>query len=107
MYKKLFLAICTAITCIATTHKTFAFYKNNASVNIEQENIIQRTYKLHKFTQTCCARIIEYSLKEVEGFIKHESDVKKQEITVWFNSSLCSEQDIKDAINKTSYRIIE
>lgn len=90
---------------------TFTFtnaISNPVNTNVyQQQEIIKRTYKLKKFTQSCCARILEYSLKEVEGFIKHESNIKNQEITIWFNSNTCKEQDIKDAINKTSYKIIE
>ena len=76
-------------------------------INEQEEHIVKRTYKLEKFTQSCCAMMIEYSLKEVNGFVKQKSNIKTQEITVWFNTDLCSEQQIKEAINKTTYRIIE
>lgn len=68
---------------------------------------IQKTYKLKGFKQSCCSGIVDYALKEVDGFIKSKANVKKQELTVWFNASKCSEKDIKHAINKTPYKIVE
>lgn len=70
-------------------------------------NTVQKTYKLKGFKQSCCTGIVEYSLKEVTGYIKSESDVKNQELTVWFDKTKCTEKDIKKAINKTPYKIIE
>lgn len=68
---------------------------------------VKKTYKLKEFKQSCCSAIVEYSLKEVKGYIKSEVDMKKQEITVWFDSSKSKEKEIKKAINRTAYKIIE
>ncbi len=51
--------------------------------------------------------MIEYSLQEVDGFIKQKSNIETQEITIWFDSEKCTEDQIKAANNKTSYTIIE
>lgn len=67
---------------------------------------VQKSYQLKKFTQYCCKSIVEFSLKQrVEGFIKAESDTKKGQITVWFDNQKNTEKDIKEAINKTPYKI--
>ena len=99
----------TSITTLSYNSQADIPVKQSTSFNTidQEENIIKRTYKLKKFTQSCCAKMIEYSLNEVNGFIKQESDIKHQQITVWFNTKLCSEEDIKNAINKTTYTIIE
>lgn len=82
--------------------------KSNQVISTQQqETLVKHTYKLKKFTQSCCAIMIEYSLKEVDGFIKQESNIENQELTVWFDPEKCTEEQIKEAINKTSYRIIE
>lgn len=72
---------------------------------IVTNNTIKKTYKLKDFKQSCCIGIVEYSLKEVTGFIKSEANVKSQEISVWFDKTKCTEKDIKEAINKTPYKI--
>lgn len=72
--------------------------------NVEA-NIIKKTYTLKGFKQSCCTGIVEYSLKEVEGYIKSEANVKQRELTVWFDASICTEAAIKKAINKTAYKI--
>lgn len=66
-----------------------------------------KTYKLKGFNKACCIGIVNYSLKEVDGFLRSEADVKKQEITVWYNEDKCSEKAIKKSINKTGYTIID
>ncbi len=70
-------------------------------------NTIEKTYKLKEFKQSCCTGIVEYSLKEVAGYIKSKANVKNQELTVWFAKTKCTEKDIKRAINKTPYKIVE
>lgn len=63
------------------------------------------TYKLKGFKQSCCTGIVKFSLKEVGGFIKSEANIKNQELTVWFDKTKSTEEDIKKAINKTPYKI--
>lgn len=101
------LTILTCLTFLSISAYCSPINKLQTTEFKQDKSIIKRTYKLKKFTQSCCVMMIEYSLKEVSGFIKQESDIKHQEITVWFDSEKCQEQDIKDAINKTSYTIIE
>ena len=84
--------------------------QNNDSSKIEhqeQAQIIKKTYTLKGFKQSCCTRIVDYALKEVKGYLRSEANVKTQELTVWFNTNLSKEADIKNAINKTAYKIIE
>lgn len=89
---------------------TLMAYANDSSTVIQnqitQTNIVKVTFKLKKFNQSCCSRIVEYGLKEVEGYIKSESHTDKQEITVWYDSSKCTEADIIKAINTTGYPVI-
>lgn len=81
--------------------------KTNETQLNQRVNSIQKTYKLEKFTKSCCSGIVEYALKEVKGYIKSEANVTKQELTVWYNPTKCSEKDIIAAINLTSYKVIE
>lgn len=69
--------------------------------------LVKKSYHLKGFKQSCCASIVKYSLQEVKGFHKVESNVKMQEITVWYDKEKCTEREIKKAINKTPYKIIE
>lgn len=74
---------------------------------VVKNNTMGKTYKLKGFKQSCCSGIVEYSLKEVTGYIKSKANVKRQELTVWFDKTKCTEEDIKKAINKTPYKIVE
>ncbi|WP_418513571.1 hypothetical protein [Corallibacter sp.] len=63
---------------------------------------------LKKFTQSCCTGIVEYSLKKnVKGFIKAVSNTKKGQITVWYDSTKSTNKEVKEAINKTPYKVIK
>ncbi len=81
--------------------------KTKLSTEINKHESTKKTYKLKGFKQSCCSGIVEYSLKEVDGFIKSESKVKEQKLTVWFDKTKCTEEDIEKAINKTPYKILE
>lgn len=70
-----------------------------------KSTIISKTYKLKGLKQSCCLGIVTYSLKEVKGFIRAESNLKQQKILVWYDSKKCKEEAIKKAINKTPYPI--
>lgn len=89
---------------LMTTPQVFSQEKVDRQNNSE---MVQKTYKLKGFKQSCCTGIVEYSLKEVKGYIKSKANVKQQELTVWYNPTLCKEKAIKDAINKTAYKIID
>ncbi|UTW66531.1 heavy-metal-associated domain-containing protein [bacterium SCSIO 12643] len=65
--------------------------------------IVQKTYRLQGFKQSCCSGIINFSLEEVEGYIK----LKHQQVTVFYDESKCTEEQIKAAINQTPYKILE
>jgi copper chaperone CopZ len=81
--------------------------KTASKTEVVKSNTTQKKYELKGFKQSCCTGIVEYSLKEVPGFIKSEADVKNQELTVWFDKTICTEEDIKKAINKTPYKIVK
>ncbi|APD06024.1 hypothetical protein UJ101_00477 [Flavobacteriaceae bacterium UJ101] len=71
----------------------------------QSKNLTKRTYTLQNFKQSCCSKIVDYSLKEVEGYIKSEANIDHQQITVWYDSSKATEDQIKQAINQTAYKI--
>ena len=100
--------ICIALTLGFTSSSTVLTTIGNATPAIQQEqnNIIKKTYKLKGFKQNCCTGIVNYALKEVDGFIKSEAQVKSQELTVWYDSKKCDEAAITEAINKTPYKVI-
>lgn len=79
----------------------------SATTEKSQSTTVKKTYKLKNYSKSCCTGLVEYALKEVNGFIKSSSNTKKQEITVWFNSKKCSESKIKKAINATGYTIVD
>lgn len=79
--------------------------KANPKTENIKNTIVKKTYTLKGFKQSCCTGIVEYSLKEVEGYIKSEANVKQRELTVWFDTTKCTEEAIKIAINKTAYKI--
>ena len=98
------IAVFSLIALISCANETIS--SNKPSSEVQQTTKVKRTYKLKKYTQSCCSRLVEYSLKEVDGYIKSESNTAKQEITVWFDTSKCSEKDIIEAINATGYTVI-
>ena len=77
--------------------------KQNTQTSTSHEK--KRVYTLKAFKQSCCVNIVEYSLREQEGFLRLEADVKKQELTVWFDPDKSKEEAIRKAINQTGYTI--
>jgi len=102
-----------SVTLIASSILLLSFCEGRSQTKIESKteintnNIIQTKYKLKGFKQSCCVGIVEYSLKEVKGIIKLKANMKDQELTVWFDITNCKEEEIKKAINKTSYKIVK
>ena len=80
--------------------------QNNKSKKVTK-NIVQRTYKLKGFKQSCCYNMVEFTLQELKGYVKSKPNMTKQEITVWFNTDLNTEEEIIAAINKTGYTVTE
>ncbi|WP_196890836.1 heavy-metal-associated domain-containing protein [Aureivirga marina] len=80
--------------------------KKQTKVEKTENQIIQKTYTLKNFNKSCCIGIVAYSLKKVDGFKKSEANTKKQQITVWYEKQRCNETEIKNAINKTPYKIV-
>ena len=78
---------------------------NAASKETNSSLIVKKIYHLHGFNQSCCVGIVNYSLKEINGYIKSKANVQKQELAVWYNSLQCKEAVIQEAINKTGYTI--
>lgn len=107
-------SITSFILILVVTTNIVAFnYNNNISIhrNIEENIVVldtvKKTYQLEKFTQSCCAGIVEYSLKKhVKGFIKAISNTKKGQITVWYDSSKSTSKEVQEAINKTPYKVV-
>ena len=73
----------------------------------EQSTTVKKTYKLKKFNQSCCSKLVEYGLEEVDGYIKSEANTDNEEITVWFDISKCTEKEIIKAINSTGYTVVK
>ncbi|WP_196885438.1 heavy-metal-associated domain-containing protein [Aureivirga sp. CE67] len=81
--------------------------KETIKTEKQQTGIVQKTYKLDQFKQSCCIKIVDYSLKKIDGLEKIEADVKNQTLSVWYDSSKCDEAKIQEAINKTPYKIVK
>lgn len=73
---------------------------------LAQPGVVQRTYTLKNYSRPCCPNLMDYVLEEVDCFIQSRSDTEAQTLAVWFDSTKCNEQEIKDAINETQYSIV-
>lgn len=72
------------------------------------KDTVKKTYRLAKYTQSCCSNIVEYSLKQnVQGFFKASSNTNKQQITVWFDPAQSSSDDVEKALNETPYKVVK
>lgn len=73
----------------------------------EKKELTKRTYKLKDFKKSCCYNMVGFILQELEGYEKSEPNIEKQEITVWFNAEITTEEEVIAAINKTGYTVIQ
>ncbi|WP_294822811.1 mercuric transporter MerT family protein [uncultured Flavobacterium sp.] len=73
----------------------------------EKERVAKSVFKVEKMTQSCCVGIIEYSLKDIEGYIKCEADVKARKLTVFYDANKTTKKKVLEAINKTPYKASE
>lgn len=106
IYITLFFCLQVVVSCTGNA-QTKTAEKTGKLTELTANKKVSRTYKLKGFNKACCIGIVNYSLKEVDGFLRSEADVKKQEITVWYTEGKCSEKTIKESINKTGYTIID
>ncbi|AZQ62738.1 copper chaperone [Flammeovirga pectinis] len=93
------LLLATVTSCTTSTKK----HETEIVVTTEQT---QKTFKLKKFKSSCCVGIVQYSLKELDGFIMMKPNLDKSEITVWYDQNKSSEKEIVKAINTTPYKVI-
>jgi len=104
----LILTLVFATNMLAFTHNNDTNIHQNIEGNILISDTVKKTYQLEKFTQSCCTGIVEYSLKKnVKGFIKAVSNTNKGQITVWYDSTKSTNKEVKEAINKTPYKVIK
>lgn len=82
-------------------------YTKDITLLQEKKKIVKTSFKIEKMTQSCCVGIIEYSLKEVRGYVKSEADVNTRILTVHYDSDATTKKKILDAINKTPYKATE
>ncbi|MCF2876530.1 MULTISPECIES: heavy-metal-associated domain-containing protein [unclassified Tenacibaculum] len=104
--QNLLLIIAVSLIFLASCQSQNKTNKDAKVKEIAKSGIITKTYTLEGFKQSCCTGIVNYSLKEVNGYIKSEANVKNQQLTVWFDNKKCDERAIKKAINKTPYKIV-
>ncbi|WP_040280028.1 heavy-metal-associated domain-containing protein [Psychroserpens damuponensis] len=97
LFSSLLLTTCVGISQTKTD--------SEVKTETNQNKTIKKTYQLKRFKQSCCTGIVEFSLKKVKGYISSKANVKNQQLTVWFDSSKTTEKQIKEAINKTPYKI--
>lgn len=100
------LCVSISITCLGI-EKEIASNDSTQAKEVAKTSIEKKTYKLKDFKQSCCIGILNYSLKEVEGYIKSKANVETQELTVWYDYQKCTEEAIIKAINKTRYKVIK
>ena len=81
--------------------------QDNTSIQKYQSDTAKVTYKLKAFKQSCCSYLVNFALEEVDGFVRSEANIKKQEITIWYKPEKCTEKELKKAINKTAYKVVE
>ncbi|NLR90816.1 heavy-metal-associated domain-containing protein [Flammeovirga agarivorans] len=73
-----------------------------SSITVKQT---EKTYQLKGFKSSCCTGIVNYSLKEVDGYLGMQPNLESSSVTVWFDNSKASEKEIIDAINQTPYKV--
>lgn len=58
------------------------------------------------FGMSCghCQRKVEQDVKNLDGISDIQVDLKREQITVTFNSNLVDETKIKEAVKKAGYR---
>ena len=62
---------------------------------------------LKGYSSECCVGLVAYTLNEMEGVIKHESNVKAQQVEIWYDTDVTSESEIVAALNKTPYKVLK
>lgn len=106
-FKIVTIAIFSFLLLVSCEGKSQTKVDSTTKKEAIKNKITESTYKLEGFTKSCCSGIVEYALKEVDGYVKSKANVKNKELTVWFDNTKTSEYVIKQAINRTAYKIIE
>ena len=67
-------------------------------VSIKREII-----KVYDMTCTSCENRVERTLKKIDGVISAMASYSAQQVTVEYDSKLCTKEDLKKAINEAGY----
>lgn len=67
-------------------------------MGIKRENI-----KVYDMTCTSCENRVERALMKIDGVLNAMASYSAQQVTVEYDSKLCSMEQLKEAINKAGY----
>ena len=66
-------------------------------------SINREIIKVYNMTCTSCENRVEKALKKVYGVVNTIASYSSQQVTVEYNSELCTREQLKEAINKAGY----
>ena len=103
---RIILSVFIPLVLVASMSSWIDESQKNEIENVSDKKIEVVVLKLKGFTSECCVGLVAYTLNNLEGVEKHEANVKKQEMKVWFDRNIISQEGIINEINKTHYKVI-
>ncbi|WP_286812529.1 MULTISPECIES: mercuric transport protein MerTP [unclassified Maribacter] len=107
--KFLLLVTLFAGLMLAFPYYTQIFYPNTNKevVYVSETNVSKVEYKIKGMTCTGCEVHIESEVNELNGIIEVKANHEKANTIVKYDKTKVTTKEIKDAIGKTGYKIIE
>ena len=107
--KFLLLVTLFAGLMLAFPYYTQIFYPNinKEVVYVSETNVSKVEYKIKGMTCTGCEVHIESEVNELNGIIEVKANHEKANTIVKYDKTKVTTKEIKDAIGKTGYKIIE
>lgn len=108
---KKFLGIVTVFAALMLVFPYYAhvFYPNTTSdtIIVESENVIQAEFKVDGMTCTGCEEHIKHAVSEIPGFIEVSASYEEGKVSVKFDKSKSSLEDVIKVINETGYKVTD
>jgi copper ion binding protein len=108
---KKFLGIVTvfAAVMLAFPHYSYIFYPETKSKTVQndQSNISESIFKVKGMTCESCNQHVEHEVSLLSGYMAAVADYKTGTVKVKYDNTKSSKKEVVDAINKTSYKIID
>jgi len=108
---KLFLGLISifALVMLAFPYYADVFYpENKAKAKLAKSNSVNNLiFQVKGMSCESCNLHIEHTLAQIPGYLNAKADYKTGSVHVEFDTSKSSEQEVKDAINSTGYKIVD